>query len=304
MQKFLGSFFITWDKDFFDPEIKEGALVNTSDLNEELGQVEYIFTDKTGTLTQNNMEFIECCIDGFQYRHREDSSELDGVCVTDGPVNKVQQKAGTVTYCFSVREQILPSSLESDRRRWRGFACMWNETQLHPAPPSPTNPSSCSHPPQPLYDAAYLTMYNICFTSMPILAYSLLEQHICIEVLLDNSTLYSRPFLRHQRLYFVFANMLSSVSAWLVIILLILLSLLPEILLVVLRKPRGPHARQCGVGQEVHAERAVSLPSLSVQFYQSVSPPSSLCCSNACCLRMSCPVTAAAKSTQTPLHEA
>lgn len=39
MQKFLGSFFISWDKDFFDPEIQEGALVNTSDLNEELGQV-------------------------------------------------------------------------------------------------------------------------------------------------------------------------------------------------------------------------------------------------------------------------
>lgn len=39
MQKFLGSFFIAWDKDFFDPEIQEGALVNTSDLNEELGQV-------------------------------------------------------------------------------------------------------------------------------------------------------------------------------------------------------------------------------------------------------------------------
>ncbi|KAF7228505.1 phospholipid-transporting ATPase 11C isoform X1 [Nothobranchius furzeri] len=94
MQKFLGSFFITWDKDFFDPEIQEGALVNTSDLNEELGQVEYVFTDKTGTLTQNNMEFIECCIDGFQYKHRGASSELDGFCVTDGPVNKLQQKAG------------------------------------------------------------------------------------------------------------------------------------------------------------------------------------------------------------------
>ena len=39
MQKFLGSFFITWDRDFYDPEIQEGALVNTSDLNEELGQV-------------------------------------------------------------------------------------------------------------------------------------------------------------------------------------------------------------------------------------------------------------------------
>ncbi|XP_036424984.1 phospholipid-transporting ATPase 11C isoform X3 [Colossoma macropomum] len=94
MQKFLGSFFITWDRDFFDPEIQEGALVNTSDLNEELGQVEYVFTDKTGTLTQNNMEFIECCIDGFQYKNTDSMSELDGFCVTDGPVSKLQQKAG------------------------------------------------------------------------------------------------------------------------------------------------------------------------------------------------------------------
>uniref|UniRef100_A0A3Q1IWJ8 Phospholipid-transporting ATPase n=1 Tax=Anabas testudineus TaxID=64144 RepID=A0A3Q1IWJ8_ANATE len=94
MQKFLGSLFITWDKDFFDPEIKEGALVNTSDLNEELGQVEYVFTDKTGTLTQNNMEFIECCIDGIQYSYHDNSSEVDGFCVTDGPVSKLQQRAG------------------------------------------------------------------------------------------------------------------------------------------------------------------------------------------------------------------
>lgn len=30
-------------------------------------QVEYVFTDKTGTLTENNMEFIECCVDGHVY---------------------------------------------------------------------------------------------------------------------------------------------------------------------------------------------------------------------------------------------
>ncbi|XP_061081829.1 phospholipid-transporting ATPase IH isoform X1 [Conger conger] len=67
MQKFLGSYFITWDEEMFDEELGEGALVNTSDLNEELGQVEYVFTDKTGTLTENNMEFIECCVDGHIY---------------------------------------------------------------------------------------------------------------------------------------------------------------------------------------------------------------------------------------------
>ncbi|EHB02299.1 Putative phospholipid-transporting ATPase IH [Heterocephalus glaber] len=67
MQKFLGSYFITWDEDMFDEETGEGPLVNTSDLNEELGQVEYIFTDKTGTLTENNMAFKECCIEGHVY---------------------------------------------------------------------------------------------------------------------------------------------------------------------------------------------------------------------------------------------
>uniref|UniRef100_A0A7N4NUQ6 Phospholipid-transporting ATPase n=1 Tax=Sarcophilus harrisii TaxID=9305 RepID=A0A7N4NUQ6_SARHA len=71
MQKFLGSYFLTWDEDMFDEETGEGPLVNTSDLNEELGQVEYIFTDKTGTLTENNMEFIECCIEGNVYHCTE-----------------------------------------------------------------------------------------------------------------------------------------------------------------------------------------------------------------------------------------
>ncbi|KAM6125106.1 phospholipid-transporting ATPase IG [Phoenicopterus ruber ruber] len=84
MQKFLGSFFISWDKEMYDEEIKEGALVNTSDLNEELGQVEYVFTDKTGTLTENSMEFIECCIDGHEYK--DCISEVDGFSQTDGPL--------------------------------------------------------------------------------------------------------------------------------------------------------------------------------------------------------------------------
>uniref|UniRef100_A0A663MNW2 Phospholipid-transporting ATPase n=1 Tax=Athene cunicularia TaxID=194338 RepID=A0A663MNW2_ATHCN len=79
MQKFLGSFFISWDKEMYDEEIKEGALVNTSDLNEELGQVEYVFTDKTGTLTENSMEFIECCIDGHKYKDCISEVDVHGI---------------------------------------------------------------------------------------------------------------------------------------------------------------------------------------------------------------------------------
>ena len=36
------------------------ALTRNSDLIEELGQVEFVFSDKTGTLTQNKMEFKKC----------------------------------------------------------------------------------------------------------------------------------------------------------------------------------------------------------------------------------------------------
>ncbi|XP_053230883.1 phospholipid-transporting ATPase IG isoform X2 [Podarcis raffonei] len=77
MQKFLGSFFISWDKEMYDVSCNEGALVNTSDLNEELGQVEYVFSDKTGTLTENTMEFIECSIDGYKYG--DSITEVDGL---------------------------------------------------------------------------------------------------------------------------------------------------------------------------------------------------------------------------------
>lgn len=39
MQKLLGSYFIAWDGEMLDEGLGEGPLVNTSDLNEELGQV-------------------------------------------------------------------------------------------------------------------------------------------------------------------------------------------------------------------------------------------------------------------------
>lgn len=43
---------------------------------------------------------------------------------------------------------------------------------------------------QPLYDTAYLTLYNISFTSLPILLYSLVEQHVTMETLKREPSLY------------------------------------------------------------------------------------------------------------------
>ncbi|CAN1852620.1 Phospholipid-transporting ATPase 3 [Linum perenne] len=59
--------FINKDLHMYHAETNTPALARTSNLNEELGQVEYIFSDKTGTLTRNLMEFFKCSIGGEVY---------------------------------------------------------------------------------------------------------------------------------------------------------------------------------------------------------------------------------------------
>ncbi|RZB99428.1 Phospholipid-transporting ATPase 3 isoform C [Glycine soja] len=68
MIKFIQSTqFINKDLCMYHNETNTPALARTSNLNEELGQVEYIFSDKTGTLTRNLMEFFKCSIGGEVY---------------------------------------------------------------------------------------------------------------------------------------------------------------------------------------------------------------------------------------------
>ncbi|KAG2702203.1 hypothetical protein I3760_06G079200 [Carya illinoinensis] len=68
MVKFIQSTqFINKDLHMYHTETNTPALARTSNLNEELGQVEYIFSDKTGTLTRNLMEFFKCSIGGEVY---------------------------------------------------------------------------------------------------------------------------------------------------------------------------------------------------------------------------------------------
>jgi P-type E1-E2 ATPase len=51
----------------YDRETDKFALCRTSDLIEELGQVDFVFSDKTGTLTQNKMVFKKCTIGNIVY---------------------------------------------------------------------------------------------------------------------------------------------------------------------------------------------------------------------------------------------
>ncbi|KAG9449609.1 hypothetical protein H6P81_009574 [Aristolochia fimbriata] len=97
MIKFIQSTqFINKDLHMYHIESNTPALARTSNLNEELGQVEYIFSDKTGTLTRNLMEFFKCSIGGEMYGTGFTEIEREGIQRLGVEVDEVKHSSASI----------------------------------------------------------------------------------------------------------------------------------------------------------------------------------------------------------------
>ncbi|KAI9179525.1 phospholipid transporting ATPase [Blastocladiella emersonii ATCC 22665] len=61
------AYFIHADETMYDEEFDRPCSVKSWNLSDDLGQIEYVFSDKTGTLTRNVMELRKVSIDGVVY---------------------------------------------------------------------------------------------------------------------------------------------------------------------------------------------------------------------------------------------
>ncbi|KAK6105788.1 phospholipid-translocating P-type ATPase flippase family protein [Brugia pahangi] len=118
MIQLFQAYFIQQDLNLYDKNSDIKAEVRSSNLNSQLGQVRYIISDKTGTLTQNKMRFKMCTIGGIKYGSMmtekfTDEAILDDLINNAGNAKSIRDFLTLLAICHMVvPEKVINSELE------------------------------------------------------------------------------------------------------------------------------------------------------------------------------------------------
>nr|XP_043611230.1 phospholipid-transporting ATPase 1-like isoform X2 [Erigeron canadensis] len=87
------SYFMIEDKHMHDISTNTRFQCRSLNINEDLGQIRYVFSDKTGTLTENKMEFRRASVFGKQYCN----SSMVGGASQDREISETMNPASSST---------------------------------------------------------------------------------------------------------------------------------------------------------------------------------------------------------------
>ncbi len=68
--------FIELDKHMYYEPLDRACMVRSVALNEDLGQISHVFSDKTGTLTRNELVFMRASCNGKVFDHFDSSMKV------------------------------------------------------------------------------------------------------------------------------------------------------------------------------------------------------------------------------------
>ncbi|KAI9226438.1 MAG: hypothetical protein DHS80DRAFT_18695, partial [Piptocephalis tieghemiana] len=115
--KVFQAYLITQDLGMWDPRTSTRAAARTSAINEDLGQVSCVFSDKTGTLTENEMRLRAASVSGRIYLWEEDPDDLEDPTKANDPPGKGGKKGRRGKIRRTLKKRV--KALKKRRKQWR-----------------------------------------------------------------------------------------------------------------------------------------------------------------------------------------
>lgn len=115
--KTIQAFFIAQDIDMYYEPFDTTCVPKTWSISDDLGQIEYVFSDKTGTLTQNVMEFQKCSVAGVVYGEGVTEAQR-GAAVREGRANDLMGPEEQREHLSNLKESMISRMNRAFKNRY------------------------------------------------------------------------------------------------------------------------------------------------------------------------------------------